>query len=108
MKNLLFIFLAWCTASCTTDEPTLQGPTWRVTRYTNYDNEITKNGIACLVTFYDSSAMVYLDVNQCFNRYELGKNGAVFFEENGGCTEACCDEPESIEAMSLLFKSTQF
>jgi heat shock protein HslJ len=108
MKFLFLALISITVASCNVDDAALEGPTWSVQNFTNQDGKKTSIGISCDLTLTDGNANAALEVNSCFGTYTLGNNGQIDFSDGFGCTEACCDEPESEEAMRMITKCTEY
>jgi hypothetical protein len=109
MKMLIISLISLSLLSCNNvEDAELEGTTWKVTSFKNENGNRTSVGISCTMTLTDGNANIALDVNSCFGTYTLGNNGQIDFSDGFGCTEACCDEPESEEAMRMITKCTEY
>ncbi|MFY0672580.1 MAG: META domain-containing protein [Bacteroidia bacterium] len=108
MKFFLLAFISISLFSCHKNDAELEGLTWNVANFTNQDGDKTINGISCALNLSEGNANINLEVNSCFGTYNLGTNGQINFLDGFGCTEACCDEPESEEALRMITKCTQY
>lgn len=108
MKIIALLAISTCMLGCTKTDASLELNNWKVTEYTDENDEKTKNGIVCKATFNNGSLNMRLDVNGCFGTYEFNGKNEIAFAYGGGCTEICCDEPESIKAAFMLTSCTSY
>ena len=105
---VLFTSMLW---SCEKDEirVDITSNNWKVLKIKNPEDSIyTETSNSYILDFNsDTTFILNLDINTCFNQYEIIKSGNIEIKSMS-CTEACCDSEFANDLMLLLPNMTNF